>query len=314
MIEGKKILVTGGTGSIGKFVVERLLNADAEKVVVLGRTESKHDKLLQIIHKRHHYRLECRIGDVRNYQTVIDAMSGCDSVFHIAAMKYVPACEENVIEAVRTNILGAQNIRDACVNSGVSKVVVVSTDKAAEPRGIMGMTKYIQERLFVNPAMPKTKVVTTRFGNVLGSEGSVVWKFKDQGDKNENITLTSEKMCRFVMTPNQAAELVVWAGMFGNDGDIVIRDMPLCRIIDLAKVIAPNSVIEITGVRPGEKLDETLLNLDEEPYARMATDDIIVVNKRPSQDLPVFQGRVTRMPRFLTERNLIQMMMDIGVL
>ncbi len=267
---GKNVLITGGTGSIGSKVVCKLLEAGVGKAVVLSRTESGHERLDRTI-AQHFGSIKCiasdvvehRIGDVRNYQTVYEAAMDCSIVFHVAAMKYVPFCEDNPFESVQTNVIGAQNVRNACINCGVDKVIVVSTDKAANPRGIMGMTKYIQEQLFLKPKMPTTVAVITRFGNVLGSEGSVVWKFKEQYERGARIMITNPEMKRFVMTPDDAANLIMWAGIQGLNNEIVVKRMKMCTIIDLAKAIAPLAAFEIIGVRRGEKVEETLFNTDE---------------------------------------------------
>ena len=231
---GKKILVTGGTGSIGSRVVLQLLKYGASRVTVLGRTEYKHDKLRRAIADAGfaEHRVKHRIGDVGNFHSVYETTFGCDLVFHIASMKYVPQCEDNVFAAVKTNILGAQNVRDACVNQDVKQVVVVSSDKAAKPISVMGMTKYIQERIFTHPPMPTTSAIVTRFGNVIGSEGSVVWLFKKQADAGKSITLTDPNMTRFMMSLEEGARLVVWAGVFGLNGNLVVKQMKIGLISD----------------------------------------------------------------------------------
>lgn len=316
---GKKILVTGGTGSIGSRVVLRLLQHDAAQVVVLGRTEFKHERLNQFVELRGltTRRLQHRIGDVSNYQAIYEAAYECDFVFHIASMKYVPQCEDNVFAAVQTNILGAQNVRNACVNQNVKQVVVVSSDKAAKPVSVMGMTKYLQERVFTHPPMPATTAIVIRFGNVLGSEGSVVWTFKRQADAGESITLTDPDMTRFMMSLKEGADLVVWAGVYGLNGNLVVKQMKIGRISDLAALISPTSKIHVIGIRPGEKVEETLLNDDELKYAVIAKTEIgnvIICDKNtpPTGD----DNTHVRdwVPELLMQGELKAMLVEVGVL
>lgn len=318
----KSVLVTGGTGSIGSHIVCKLLSLGASRIVVLGRTESKHEKLDQMIATRGFSnateRVIHRIGDIRDYQTVYEVATGCDIVFHVAAMKYVPYCEDHPFEAAQTNIMGAQNVRNTCINCGVDRVVVVSTDKAANPRGVMGMTKYIQEQLFLKPQTPITSVVVTRFGNVLGSEGSVVWKFKEQNERTGMITITDPEMRRFVMTPSDAANLVLWAGVYGLSGEVIVKRMKMCRIGDLAKAVAPSATVKIIGIRQGEKVEETLFNDDELDSAMLIDgelgDGVIAIGDCVRENAVLYRSLAIDDERMMTVDELRIMLVEAGVL
>ena len=266
---GKRVLVTGGTGSIGSRLVERLLENGA-RVHVLSRDENLQHLLWHRVLAKFNAigqmpKLRLRIGDVRNRQTMGEAAMGMEVVFHTAAMKHVDLCEGNPWEAVQTNILGAQNVREACLDAGVGVVVVVSTDKAADPAGVMGETKHLQERLFLASEMLATRAVVTRFGNVLGSTGSVVWKFKDDIEKGRYLHVTDPEMLRFVMTPQQATELVLWTGARVPHKTIVTRQMASVSVDTLIRAIADGKDFQFiaSGPRPGEKREEVLFSESE---------------------------------------------------
>lgn len=278
--QNASVLVTGGTGSIGSIVVKQLLEQGVSKVGIYSRDETLQWELSRSIDDT---RVDFIIGDVRDKSRLRDVMSGYSIVIHAAAMKHVPACEKNVWEAIAINVIGAQNVREAAIDAGVNRVVVVSTDKAAEPSGIMGMTKHLQERLFLDSSMGTTEVVVTRFGNVLGSRGSVVWTFLKQAKLGHKITLTNPDMKRFVMTPQDAANLVVWAGAYARDKTIIVKQMPACTVFDLAVTIAGDSIpFEVIGNRPGEKDEEILFNNSEWPrsyFCHSAIGDLGVVTR-----------------------------------
>lgn len=275
--KGKVVLVTGGTGSIGSVVVDKLIKAGAERVVVFSRTDDKRLRLDSSLLSKGVLSSTVKYvtGDVRDYESVCEAAYGCDVVIHVAAMKYIPSCQNYPYEAVLTNIVGAYNVRSACFANDVDTVVVVSTDKAACPQSVMGMTKFLQEQVFLHPDLTGVRTVIVRFGNVLGSEGSVVWKFKYHVQNNTPIPITDKAMVRYVMTPTQAADLVLWAGANANHNNIVVKDMPKCYIIDLAAAMIPDGVslpITEVGIRNGEKLDEVLLNWEEQEKLQYAND------------------------------------------
>lgn len=296
---GKRVLVTGGTGSIGSKLVEQLLDNGAY-VQVLSRSELPQQLLWNRMRSKFSnnlMNLRIRIGDVRNRQTMSEVVEGMDVVFHTAAMKHVDLCESNVWEAVQTNIIGTQNLREACLEWDVGVVVVVSTDKAADPAGVMGETKHLAERLFLGSDMRNTRTVVTRFGNVLGSTGSVVWKFKEQISEGKPLTVTDPEMLRFVMTPQEATELVLWSGVAAGHKIIATRAMVSASVDTLIRAIADGKDYQFiaSGPRPGEKREEVLFS-DEElgrvtvletAIGKVALVDSDLVEAR-SQDLSAF--------------------------
>jgi len=267
---GKRVLVTGGTGSIGSEIVRQLAPIVSE-VVVLSRSESKQSKLKNELRSKN---VRFVIGDIRKLRTTVEACKNIDIVFHTAAMKHVDLCEENVAEAVETNLVGAENVRWASNYRQVHRVVVISTDKAANPEGIMGMTKCIQERLFLNSADRSSSIVIVRMGNIIGSDGSVVWKFLSQKQNRVSLTITSPEMIRFYMTVKEASQLILWAGAEAPDRSIAIRPMAAFRIMSLVVAMFGEKFADyvISGTRPGEKIEETLLTPKE-----MLNADVVVV-------------------------------------
>ena len=270
-LKNKTILVTGGTGSFGHQIVEDILKKYQPKEIrILSRGEDKQFLMRQFY--RGNKLLKFFIGDVRDYETVSGVTAGVDAIFHAAALKQVPFCEENVIEAAKTNITGAENIIRAALANNVDFVVSVSTDKAVEPVNVMGMTKAIQERLFISANLLRnggnTKFICVRYGNVLGSTGSVVPLFKSQIDRGESITVTDLSMTRFILTLPQAIELVFYAAKHGVGGEVFVRKMPAHTIKDLVEVMIEelkpfrSRVTEI-GIRPGEKIHESLVSPSE---------------------------------------------------
>lgn len=266
---GKRVLVVGGTGSIGSRLVERLLENGAE-VRILSRGENPQQALYRKLERKfnRYPKLRMRIGDIRNRQTMSEAVEGMDIVFHAAAMKHVDYCESNPWEAVQTNIIGAENVREACWEEMVQAVVYVSTDKAADPAGVMGESKHLAERLFLESDMGNTRTVVTRFGNVLGSVGSVVWKFKEQIAAGKYLSVTDPEMLRFIMMPQEAAELVLWAGVAAGNKIIVTRQMAAASVDTMIRAIADGKDFQFiaSGPRPGEKREEVLFSEAEVPH------------------------------------------------
>jgi len=270
MFKDKKILVTGGTGSFGNIIVKRLLEYNPKEIRIFSRDEKKQDDMSYTYKGQKNIRFI--IGDVRDERAVKNAMIGIAIVFHAAALKQVPNSEYNVIEAVKTNILGAQNVIDAALETNVEKVVAISTDKAVEPVNVMGMTKAIQERLVTvanhYKGDKKTKFCCVRYGNVLGSRGSVIPLFKKQIAEGKPLTVTYKDMTRFILTLNQAIDLVFFATEHTEGGEIFVLKVPSHTVIDLAEVMleelkANNKKIIISGIRPGEKIHETLISPTE---------------------------------------------------
>lgn len=268
-LSGKRVLVTGGTGSFGNFVVRRLLDAGAREVRVFSRDEKKqHDMRLFY---RARPELSLLIGDVRDRERVEEAMSGIELVFHAAALKQVPACEHHPLEAVQTNVLGAQNLLEAALRHGVQAFVAISTDKAVKPVNVMGMTKALQERLVQNANRSRrnrgTRFSCVRYGNVLRSRGSIVPVFRRQLKLGQRITITDERMTRFLLTLNDAIDLVLFAAEHGEGGEIFVRKAPAARVVDIAAVLCAEVgrpfEFESIGMLPGEKLGEILVTEEE---------------------------------------------------
>ena len=282
-LDKKRILITGGTGSLGKVLTRRILSGQLgtpKSVVVFSRDEAKqHEMRMEYLNRRsvtedvmyHNFErtLQFKIGDVRDFHSVAQALTNVDIVFNAAALKQVPACEYFPYEAVRTNIEGAENIVRAIkeLRQNIETVVAISTDKACKPTNVMGMTKAIQERIFLtaNIDCPKTRFVAVRYGNVLASRGSVVPLFLDQIEAGGPITLTDKKMTRFLLTLDQAVDTVFEAMQFAEAGETYIPKIKAALIVDIVNALVGKKKIEVkeTGVRPGEKLHEVLVSQEE---------------------------------------------------
>ena len=282
-LDKKRILITGGTGSLGKVLTRRILSGQLgtpQSVVVFSRDEAKqHEMRMEYLNRRsvtedvmyHNFErtLQFKIGDVRDFHSVAQALTNVDIVFNAAALKQVPACEYFPYEAVRTNIEGAENIvraiKELCLS--IETVVAISTDKACKPTNVMGMTKAIQERIFLtaNIDCPKTRFVAVRYGNVLVSRGSVVPLFLDQIEAGGPITLTDKKMTRFLLTLDQAVDTVFEAMQFAEAGETYIPKIKAALIVDVVSALVGKKKIEVKemGIRPGEKLHEVLVSQEE---------------------------------------------------
>jgi len=269
---GKTLLITGGTGSFGGAVLDRFLDTNIAEIRIFSRDEKKQDYM------RHYYKndkIKYYIGDVRNIASLRDAMYGVDYIFHAAALKQVPSCEFFPIEAVATNVLGTNNVLTAAIDTGVKKVICLSTDKAAYPVNAMGTSKAMMEKVFVAKARTvspdKTLICGTRYGNVLCSRGSVVPLFIEQIMSGQPLTVTEPKMTRFLMTLEEAVDLVLFAFENAESGDIMVQKAPASTIGDLAVAVKElfhaDNEIKIIGIRHGEKMYETLLTNEECAHA-----------------------------------------------
>lgn len=271
---GKTLLITGGTGSFGNAVLKRFLETDISEIRIFSRDEKKQDDM------RHEFQVKVPevagkirfyLGDVRDLASVKNAMHGVDYVFHAAALKQVPSCEFFPVEAVKTNILGTENVLTAAIEAGVKQVICLSTDKAAYPVNAMGTSKAMMEKIAVAKSRTvnseHTKICVTRYGNVLCSRGSVVPLWIEQIKQGNALTITEPSMTRFVMTLEEAVDLVLFAFEEGKSGDILVQKAPACTIEVLAKAVseifASEQDIKIIGIRHGEKMYETLLTNEE---------------------------------------------------
>jgi len=265
---GKTLMITGGTGSFGEAVLKRFLDTDIGEIRIFSRDEKKQDDM------RHRYqndKIKYYIGDVRDLSSVKNAIYGVDYLFHAAALKQVPSCEFFPIEAVRTNVLGTDNVLTACIEAGVRKVICLSTDKAAYPVNAMGTSKAMMEKVFVAKSrtvpQEKTLICGTRYGNVMCSRGSVIPLFIDQIKAGKPLTVTNPDMTRFIMSLEEAVELVLFAFENAHSGDILVKKAPACTIGVLAEAVKQlfdaDNPIRIIGIRHGEKMYETLLTNEE---------------------------------------------------
>ncbi len=284
MFTGKSILVTGGTGSFGNAVVRRFLHTNIGEIRIFSRDEKKQEDMR---HELHNPKLKFCIGDVRNFDSINNAMRGVDYVFNAAALKQVPSCEFYPLEAVYTNVIGTENTLNAAIANGVKNVIVLSTDKAVYPINAMGMSKAIMEKVAVAKARvlgeTKPTICVTRYGNVMASRGSVIPLFVSQIKANKPITITDPDMTRFMMSLDDAVDLVLFAYKHGRGGDTFVQKAPAATIGQLARVVqglfkAPNE-LRVIGTRHGEKKHESLLNREEmvraedlEGYYRIRSD------------------------------------------
>ena len=270
---GKNLMITGGTGSFGNAVLNRFLQTDIKEIRIFSRDEKKQDDM------RHEYqakypeyagKIKFFIGDVRNLQSCKNAMPGVDYIFHAAALKQVPSCEFFPMEAVKTNVIGTDNVLTAAIEAGVKAVICLSTDKAAYPINAMGITKAIEEKIAVAKSRysGETKICCTRYGNVMCSRGSVIPLWIDQIRNGNSITLTESKMTRFIMSLEEAVDLVLFAFEHGQNGDILVQKAPACTIQTQAEAVCElfggkKEDIKVIGIRHGEKMYETLLTNEE---------------------------------------------------
>jgi UDP-N-acetylglucosamine 4,6-dehydratase/5-epimerase len=283
MLKNKTLLITGGTGSFGRAVLKRFLTTDIKEIRIFSRDELKQDDMRKFYNNNI---LKFYIGDVRDIGSIDDAMRGVDYVFHAAALKQVPSCEFYPMQAVKTNVIGTENLLNSAINAGVKKVIALSTDKAVYPINAMGISKAMMERVIVSKGrnIKDTMIACTRYGNVMASRGSVIPLFIDQVKNGKPITITDPSMTRFMMSLDQAVDLVLFAFENGQSGDIFVQKAPAATVELLANTMknilgAPNHEVKTIGTRHGEKLYETLLTkeemvkaIDMENYYRIPAD------------------------------------------
>jgi len=267
MFKNRKLLITGGTGSFGNAVLSRFLDSEISEVRIFSRDEKKQDDMRR---KLNSPKLKFYIGDIRDYQSVLNAVRGVDYIFHAAALKQVPSCEFHPMEAVKTNVLGTENVLEAAINCEVKRVVCLSTDKAVYPINAMGISKAMMEKVVVakSRSSNQTVICATRYGNVMASRGSVIPLFVNQIRSSKPISITDPCMTRFMMTLDDAVDLVLYAFKHGNPGDIFVQKAPAATVDTLTKALtgllrAPDHPINIIGTRHGEKLFESLLSREE---------------------------------------------------
>jgi len=272
MLSNKNLLITGGTGSFGKAVLNRFLNSNLNEIRILSRDEKKQDDLRK---KFNNKKLKFYIGDVRDYRSVLNSIRGCHFIFHAAALKQVPSCEFHPMEAVKTNILGTENVLEAAIHCGVNRVVVLSTDKSVYPINAMGISKAMMEKIALQKSRMNCKTIIniTRYGNVMATRGSVIPLFIEQILNKKPITITDPSMTRFMMSLDEAVDLVLYAFKHGKTGEIYVQKSPAADIKTLANVLknllnVPHHPINVIGTRHGEKLFEVLLSREEKVRAK----------------------------------------------
>lgn len=291
MFEGKKVLITGGTGSLGQALTSRLLTLKVDTIRIFSRNESKQIDMESKF--QHDDRLRFLIGDIRDLPRLERALEDIDIVFHAAALKHVPVVEYNPFEAVQTNVIGSQNVINACLKENVEIAICVGTDKAVSPLNAYGATKLLMEKLFttasnyLNKERYKTKFIALRYGNVLGSSGSVVPKFIEQLNKGENLTITDPNMTRFSITMDEALDFIIESTIHGHGSEIFVPKMRSYSVDDLKQAL-----FELVGngketkipIRPGEKMHETLINEDEMRYAWEFGNKYVIFNPMKSDE------------------------------
>jgi len=268
MFDNKVLMITGGTGSFGNTVLKRFLSTDVREIRIFSRDEKKQEEMRIAMNNP---KLKFYVGDVRDYDSIHQAMKGVDYVFHAAALKQVPSCEFYPMEAVRTNVLGSENVMNAAIARNVSRVVMLSTDKAVYPINAMGISKAMMEKFMIAKARMQgdgeTRLCATRYGNVMASRGSVIPLFVSQLKEGKPLTVTDPKMTRFLMSLESSVDLVLYAFEHGNQGDVFVQKAPACTVDDLAvalrEIFQRDNPIRIIGTRHGEKLYESLISREE---------------------------------------------------
>jgi UDP-N-acetylglucosamine 4,6-dehydratase/UDP-glucose 4-epimerase len=285
MFEGKTVLITGGTGSLGRALTKRLLEQNVKTVRIFSRNENKQIEMESEFNEDK--RLRFFLGDIRDSERLFTALEDVDIVFHTAALKHVPKIEYNPFESIKTNVIGSQNVIDNCLKQNIEKVIAISTDKAVSPLNTYGATKLLMEKLFVsannylNREKYRTRFHAVRYGNVLGSSGSVIPKFIQQIKSNEKIRITDSEMTRFSITMDNALDLIINTSKIGKGSEIFIPKLKAYNIMDVKSALFDllhETDYEVVGIRPGEKLHETLINEDEIKYTWKINDMFMITN------------------------------------
>jgi len=284
VFKGKKVLITGGTGSLGSALTQRLLTENVDTIRIFSRNENKQ---LEMDSKFHDDRLRFLLGDVRDYNRLTRACEDIDIVFHAAALKHVPIIEYNPFEAIKTNVIGSQNVIDACLEEDVEKAICIGTDKAVSPLNTYGATKLLMEKLFITASnylkkeRHKTKFIALRYGNVLGSSGSVIPKFINQIKNNGKITITDPNMTRFSISMDEALDFILKVTEIGKGSEIFVPKLKAYSLMDVKDALFDllgKTDEEIVGIRAGEKVNEVLINKDEMKYCWDYNDVYLLVN------------------------------------
>ena len=309
MFDGKTILITGGTGSLGRALTKKLLEQNAKTVRIFSRNENKQIEMESEFNEEK--RLRFFLGDVRDSERLFTALEDVDIVFHAAALKHVPKIEYNPFESIKTNVIGSQNVIDNSLKQNVQKVIAISTDKAVSPLNTYGATKLLMEKLFVsannylNREKYRTRFHAVRYGNVLGSSGSVIPKFIQQIKSNEKIRITDSAMTRFNITMDNALDLIINTAKIGKGSEIFIPKLKAYNIMDVKSALFDllhETEYEVVGIRPGEKLHETLINEDEMKYTWKINDMFMITN--PHYELFNNKNLETNYEKFEKENNL----------
>jgi len=294
MFENKTILITGGTGSFGNQILDKLLKFNLKEIRIFSRDEKKQFDMKNLYKDD---KIKFILGDVRDFERVLEVTKGVDIIYHAAALKQVPNCEFNPMEAIKTNIIGADNVRRAAIINNVEKVISISTDKAVKPVNVMGMTKALQEKIMINSNRYGTKFIIVRYGNVIGSRGSVIPFFKERIEKGEYLPITDFRMTRFLLSLDEAVNLVFKATYDGLGGEIFVKKMPSAKIKDIAKIMAKyiagrdDYPIKEVGIRPGEKIHEVLIS-EEEIRRTIEEDEFFVIYPYGKIDKPKLRKEI----------------------
>ena len=292
MFKGKKVLITGGTGSLGSALTQRLLTENVDTIRIFSRNENKQ---LEMDSKFHDDRLRFLLGDVRDYNRLTRACEDIDIVFHAAALKHVPIIEYNPFEAIKTNVIGSQNVIDACLEEDVEKAICIGTDKAVSPLNTYGATKSLMEKLFITASnylkneRHKTKFIALRYGNVLGSSGSVIPKFINQIKNNGKITITDPNMTRFSISMDEALDFILKVTEIGKGSEIFVPKLKAYSLMDVKDALFDllgKTDEEIVGIRAGEKVNEVLINKDEMKYCWEYQDMYLITNPSVRRFIP----------------------------